>query len=77
LWLRPEKSYSCSRSTLTDHLPGDHEIETVTFDPVTRPGNHEYLAVEAGIQVGAITIVRIEHHLFVFIDDIDNVQLDP
>jgi hypothetical protein len=38
--------------------------------------HHENLAIEARIQIGAIAMLRVDHDVLVFLDDIDNVQLD-
>ena len=38
--------------------------------------DHEYLAIQAGVEIGAVTVLGIEQDVFVFIDDVDDVQLD-
>ena len=63
--------------TLADHLPGDDEIEAVRLDPLHRPAHHETLAVQAGVEIGPVTVFGIDHHPLVGFGDIDDVQLDP
>jgi hypothetical protein len=62
--------------SLADHLAGDDEVEAVFLDPLFRLGDHEHLAVEAGVEVGAIAMLGVEQDLLVFLDDVDDVQLD-
>jgi hypothetical protein len=38
--------------------------------------HHEYLAIEAGVQIGAIAMLWVDHDVLVLINDVDNVQLD-
>ncbi len=61
---------------LADHFAGDDEIETVFLHPLLGLVDHEDLTVQARVQIGAVTVFGIEQHLFVFFDDIDDVQLD-
>lgn len=73
----PPALCSCSGTwPLAPHLTGDNEVETVFLDPLPGLADHEHLAVEAGIEVGAIPMFGVEQHLFVFLDHIDDVQLD-
>ena len=41
-----------------------------------RFAHHEDLAVEAGVQVGAIAVFGIDYDVLVFLDDVDDMQLD-
>ena len=38
--------------------------------------DHEALAVEAGVHVLAVTVFGVEQHVLVFLDHVDDVQLD-
>ena len=61
---------------LAHHLAGDDEIEAVCLHPFPGLAHHEALAVQAGIEVGPVAVLGIDHHLLVFLDDLDDVQLD-
>ena len=61
---------------LADHLAGEDEIEAALLHPLPRLADHEGLAVETGIEVGAIAVLGIEDDVLVFFDDIDDVELD-
>ena len=62
--------------SLADDFAGDDKIETVGVDPLQCLADHEDLAIEAGIEVGAITVPGIEHDVLVFIDNVDDMQPD-
>ncbi len=62
--------------SLADDLTGDDEIEALVLDPFTRLAHHEHLAVEAGVEVRAVAVTRVEDHVFVFFDDVNDMQLD-
>ena len=59
---------------LSDDLAGDHEVEPVLFYPLARLADHEDLAIETGVQIGAVAVLRVQHDIFVLIDDVDDVQ---
>lgn len=67
---------------LTDHFSSDYEIETViaekaAFDEqFTRFFHHENLAVETRVHVGTVAVFRVQQHILVFLDDINEVQWD-
>ncbi len=61
---------------LAHDLAGDDEIETLFANPFVSLAHHEDLAVQAGIQVRAIAVLRIDDHILVLLDDIDDMQLD-
>ncbi len=62
---------------LANHLTGDNEIEAVLLRPLLCLVHHEDLAVQAGVHVRAVAVLRVQQHILVFFHDIDNVQLDP
>jgi len=61
---------------LTNELTGDDEIETVRVYPFPRLAQHEDLAVETRVEVGAVAVARVEHDVLVLLYDIDDVQPD-
>ena len=61
---------------LSEHLTGNDEIEIIGFHPVFGPAHHETLAVETRIEVGSVSVFRIEHDLLVRLDYINDVELD-
>ena len=60
--------------SLADDLARDHEVET-PVQHVLGEGlvDHEDLAVETGIEVRAIAVLRVQDDVLVFVDDIDDV----
>ena len=64
--------------TLPDDFAGNDEVETVLFheSPGARLIDHEDLAVEARIQMRAVSVLRIQDDVFVLLGDVDDVQLD-
>ncbi len=61
---------------LAHHLAGDDEVEVVGLHPFLGLFHHEDLAIQAGVEIGAVAVFGVEHHVFVFFHDIDDVQLD-
>ena len=68
---------------LAHHLAGDDEIEALLAGQLTglvqhQGGlvDHEDLAVQAGVQMGAVAVLGVEHHILVLLGDINDVQLD-
>ena len=60
--------------SLPDDFTGDYKIEVVGLHPFPRLFDHEALAIETGIDVGAVTVLRVDNDVFVFLDDIDDMQ---
>ncbi len=61
---------------MTDDFPGNDEVEILLLDPLLRLVHHENLAVQAGVQIGAVAVARVDDDILVFLDHVDDVQLD-
>jgi len=61
---------------LADDLAGDDEIKVIGLHPLAGLADHETLAVQAGVQIGAVTVLRVDDDLLVFLDDLDHVEFD-
>src|SRR5690606_30738672 len=59
-----------------EHFAGDDEIEPVGLHPFARLAHHEALAVEARIEVRAVSLLGVDHDFLVVLDHVDDVQLD-
>src|SRR3989338_4273128 len=61
---------------LAQDLAGDDEIEAVRLHPLARLAQHEYLAVETGVEIGPVAVPGVDDDVLVLLDDLDDVQLD-
>jgi len=62
--------------TLAYDFAGNNEVESVFLHPLIGMSNHEAFAIQAGVEIRTVTMFGIDYDIFIFLYDIDDMQLD-
>jgi hypothetical protein len=63
--------------SLPHHFTGNNKIEVIFRNPLLGFIHHKDLAVQAGIHIGTVPMLRINQDIFILFNNIDDMQLDP
>ena len=72
--LPPHKGTASWDMGLGRYFPGENEIGLLPLHPASRDGQHQGMAIDAGVQVFSVTVAGRTEHPQMFFGDVDDVQ---